>query len=159
MPSSNTITYDQNPPHRPGTDDVGGAAKVNARRPPDPQRALTAEDINQLSKQIVEIAGVSPVAILVVVNTGTPTIESVTGMGSAAKNPSTYTLTDLGVGHTRISWPANTFPARIARHTADISDTTGQIATTTGVNQAEVYTEDAGGGASDKSFVLFIMGQ
>lgn len=159
MPSSNTLTYDQTPPHRPGVDDVGGAAKVNARQPADPVRAPVAEDFNQMSKQIVEIAGVLPVAILTVLNSGAVSIESITGMGSAAKNPSTYTPTRLGVGHVTVTWPASTFPPRIARHTADIADTQGQIAVVTNVNGAEIFTTDSGGGAADHNFVLYIMGQ
>lgn len=157
--SVNTVTYDQVPPIRPGVDDMGGAQKQNARRPPDPQRSVTAEDFNQLTKQIVEIAGVSPIAIVTVTNAGTPVIASVSGMGGAAGNPATFTVTDLGVGHTRITWPAASFPPRIARHTADLSATQGQIATVTILNGAEVYTEDSGGGADDFDFVLFVMGQ
>lgn len=49
MSSSDTLTYDQTPPHRPAIDELGGGAKVNVAPEPDPVRQLRAEDINQLS--------------------------------------------------------------------------------------------------------------
>ena len=159
--SQNTVTYDQATPHRPGIDDVGGGAKTNATDPPDPVRHITAEDINQLSKQIVELAATACAAILVIKFTaGTPSIESTTGMGSAAKNPSTFTVTDLGVGHTRISWSAGVLSQRTGRHSADLADiaTIGMISTKTISNGAEVTTLDNGASPADLEFVLFVMG-
>lgn len=159
--SSNTVTYDQVPPIRPGIDDVGGGNKQNATRPPDPQRSLTAEDWNQLSKQGVELAAVAPMAMLSVKFTaGAPVIDQMTGMGTAAKTIGTYTVTDNGNGDTSITWPAGTFPGRVAYHRAHLAGATvGMIACETLTNGVRVRTMTSAAIASDLPFVLDIMGQ
>jgi hypothetical protein len=160
--SSSTVTYDQVPPIRPGSDDVGGCAKQNATPPPDPQRSLTADDWNQVSKQIVEMAAVLPVAILgVTFNAGAPVVTVITGMGSAAKNPATYTPTDNGTGDTTISWPANTFPGRTANPMVTLNGGSGAAKSPEAVtvtNGIRVKTQD-GAGAADIAFTVAIYGQ
>ena len=57
--STNTLTFDESPPRRPGLDDVGGGQKVNDGGTPDPIRDPTAEDANQTAKQLVAIGKVN----------------------------------------------------------------------------------------------------
>lgn len=159
--SQNTVTYDLIPPLRPGIDDVGGGAKVNATQPPDPQRGLDAADWNQASKQLVELAAVVPVVVLAIKFTaGVPLIDQVTGAGTAAKNPATYTVTDNGAGDTTIAWPAGTFPGRTAPAKAGITGATvGMIAVETLTNSVRVRTLTSAAIAADLPFTLDLYGQ
>jgi hypothetical protein len=167
------VTYDEVPPFRPTVDDMGGAKKKNVeppRTPPNPVRSVTAEDWNQAVQQVEALARVAPIAILTVRWTGfTPVIEQAAGMGAAAKNPATYTVTSTAPfsADVNVSWPARTFPGRVCRHVARLASLvsgtmTGSITTEAFNNGVTVRQLDDTGGSPTSpygDFVLFIYGQ
>lgn len=161
MASSDTVTYDQTPPIRPGIDDLGGGQKVNRTQPPDPVTMMSASDFNQTTKQVVELAAVVPIVIVAIhFVAGAPQVYSVTGMGAWAKDPSHFTLQDNGTGDTTVSWAASKFPNRTAEADASITGATvGMISTETLTNSARVRTLGSGGAAADLPFILRIYGQ
>lgn len=127
----NTLTYDQDPPHRPGLDELGGGAKENHPKfPPDPVRHARAEEYNQMSKQIVRLAAIAPLAILFVrFSGGTPILDVVKTMGSLVV-PGDFRVTDEAAGTTLISWSTGlggkmppTSGAPIASITEDVDGT------------------------------------
>jgi hypothetical protein len=116
--STNTLTFAEVPPRRPGLDDVGGGHKVNGRIPPDPARDLTAEDANQTAKQIVALAGITPLVILqMTYGSGTyqfARLACAIPDLTIERMQSDWTVTINGVGDVTITWPTNTFPQRVA---------------------------------------------
>lgn len=109
MPSTNTLTFDQNPPHRAALNELGGGAKENnAKYPPDPAKHPTAEDFNQMSKQLEAVNRVMPLAILWVrTNAGSPVIDTVMAAGSTIV-PGDFTPVDNGAGDITIWWTTGT---------------------------------------------------
>jgi hypothetical protein len=105
MASSDTLTFDQDPPHRPGLSELGGGAKENSlRQPPNPVTMPTAEDFNQFSRQHEAAGRVLPLARLWVgFSGGTPAILLVQALGGNVVAAS-FTVTDEGAGVTLISW-------------------------------------------------------
>lgn len=97
-------------PRRPSTDDLGGDNKVDdADFPPGPEM-IDAIGFNQAVRQIVALARVAAASKLEVrFDGGAPYVARVPATSSNV-TASTFTVTDLGAGHTRIVWPANTFP-------------------------------------------------
>lgn len=105
MASSNTLTWDQNPPRRPSLSDLGGGAKENSVvHPPDPVTMLTAEDVNQEEKQLEGLGRVTYLArVLVTFSGGAPSIANVQAPGSAVTTGS-FMLVDEGAGVTLVKW-------------------------------------------------------
>jgi len=150
--STNTLTFDESPPRRPGLDDVGGGQKVNDGGTPDPVRDPTAEDANQTALQLVALGKVMPVALLSVANSGAPALDR---QSCAPTAPSllTFTVTDNGVGDTSITWPAGTFPAPVAKPRAYVTGATpALIAAEAITNGVRVRTRDAAGAPVDVPF-------
>ena len=130
MSSSDTLTYDQSPPHRPALSELGGGAKVNEQPEPDPVRQLRAEDVNQASKQLAALARVTPIAVLQVDQTaGTYSKTAVSGQPAAALLAA-FTVTKNGTGDVTVSWTAGLFPSPIARHRAHVVGATPLIVAT-----------------------------
>lgn len=115
MPAADYLTWDgdggSNLPRRPSTEDLGGDDKVNdAEYPPDDVEHPTADGWNQKVKQIAALSKVAEACkIEVRYNAGAPFIARVTAPGTNIVT-TTFTVTDMGVGDTKIEWPANTFP-------------------------------------------------
>jgi hypothetical protein len=158
--SSNTLTFDDTTPRRPGIGDVGGGQKENdVEFPPDPDRMPTAEDFNQISKQIVALWAVSAVAVVhVSFLTGSPIISSVysarTGLVAAD-----FSLTDHGAGDTSVlhaggKLPANTFPP-FAMQVDDVE--IDRIRAVQVTNGARVKTK-LGATGTDANFVVIFSG-
>ena len=105
MPSDHVLTFDQNPPHRAVLSELGGGEKENnAKYPPDPKKHPTAEDFNQISKQLAAANRVMPLARLwVKFNSGQPFVETVQAAGSTVV-PGDFTCVDNGAGDTTIWW-------------------------------------------------------
>lgn len=107
MSSSNTLTFDQDPPHRAALSELGGGAKENDVRPgkaPDPVKMATAEDFNQISGQLAAVNRVMPLAVLWVrITAGTPAIFALQAAGSTVI-AADFTVVDVGPGETLISW-------------------------------------------------------
>lgn len=167
MASSNTLTFDQDPPVRPAVSDVGGGAKENSvTRPPNPTTMATAEDFNQISKQIAALGGVAPLAILLVTfSGGDPSITLVKAPGSNVTTAS-FTPTDNGNGDTTIAWktgtgqPAGALPSATmvrASLMADVEiDRIRAILTTSGSDPAARVKTKLGATGTDADFILEI---
>lgn len=160
MTTPSTCVFDLTPPRRPGIDDVGGGAKQDdIFFPPDPVEMPTGADDNQHQNLHVRACGIVPAATVTVHFSGsTPSVFLVQALSLAVVS-GTFTVTDLGVGITKLSWAANKFPARIADHRAWA--TGGAIASATaetGTNFVTVRTGNAAGAAADIPFVVDIMG-
>lgn len=124
MSSSDTLTYDQTPPHRPALDELGGGAKVNGTPAPDPVRMLTAEDVNQASQQLAALGRVAPLAILQIEQSaGTYSKIAVTAQPTGV-DLATFTLTKNGTGDVTVSWSSGVFPSPVAKPRAHVTGAT-----------------------------------
>lgn len=123
MTVSNTPTWEQATPHRPGTSDLLNGTKTNKTASVDPKNPA-AEEFNQLAAQVVALAGMIPLLrISVSFSAGAPVI---VGLKTVRTDivAGTNVLTDVtiartpaggGAGDITISWPASKFPASETR--------------------------------------------
>jgi hypothetical protein len=165
MPSSDTLTYDADPPHRPALSELGGGAKENvAKRPPDPVKHPTAEDFNQMSKQHEAANRVLPLARLFVrITAGTPSVFAVQALGSNVV-VGDFTVTDNAAGDTTIAWTTGTggkLPAAVGvgglTVTSDVAiDEARAFLTTSGSNPAVRVKTKNGGTGTDTNFTVDI---
>lgn len=106
------LTFELPIPRRPTLEDCGGGLKVNGTPAPDPVRMLTAEDVNQLSKQAVASGKMIPLATLFLrFSAGAPAVVGVM-CPSGNVEISDFTVLDNGDGDTTISWPTSLLPTR-----------------------------------------------
>ena len=165
MASPDHFTYDGDagiPRRRPGVDDVGGFAKEDDQaRPPNPLTMLAAADWNQISRLLVGLSKVAPVAVIsVAINAGVPTIAF---FASVASNlvAGDITPTDNGAGDTSLTWAADTFPVAnlypggLTLNENAACDEHMAIPIANGV---QVVTEDGGVG-TDCDFTVYLHGQ
>lgn len=164
MPSENTLTFDQDPPHRADLTELGGGAKENdAIHKPDPIKMPTAEDFNQFSKQLAGINRVMPLALVWIrITAGTPAVFAVQAPGSGVVIAD-FTLTDEGAGQTLIEWTTGTggkLPGAIGVKASQTDDTEidriRAILTTSGSNPAARVKTKLGAVATDCNFCLEI---
>lgn len=165
--ASNTLTFDDDPPHRASLDELGGGAKENnAAFPPDPVRHPTAEEFNQFGRQLEALNRVMPLAVLWVrINAGTPSIVTVQAVGSGV-SVSSFTVTDVGVGETRITWktgagqPAGALPPAVGVKASQTDDTEidriRAILGSFGGDPAATVKTKLGAAATDCNFCLEI---
>ena len=163
MASSNTLTYDDVPPHRPALSELGGGTKEN--RPgyaPNPVTMATAEDFNQMSKQLAALGAMAPlVQFDVTISAGTPVIANFTSLRQGLVLGD-FTVTDAGVGSTQISWLATKLPplgrgpiAGLTQNTAN-ADGVKAFYTTVSSNPAVQVVTSVGGVATDINFTVQI---
>lgn len=153
---SNTLTFDQTIPRRPGVDDLGGASQQNDPRYPPKAGMPTAEMANQAQKLGACLGGLVPVAIVSVrFSSGTPVIDLYVEARSIPVQP---TLTDLGNGDTKVSWATYPFPAPVARPGVDIAEDIAMLAPVAVAVSGgyEVKTRNSSGTLTDCAFVLKI---
>ncbi len=168
MASVDTLTFDQNPPHRAGVSELGGGAKEDSVPfPPDPVKHPTAGDFNQFTQQHAAANRVLPLARLWVrFATGTPSIFAVQALGSNVVADS-FDVTDVGAGETLISWktgtdaPDGALPAAVgvkADQTDDVEIDRGPraILTTSGSDPAARVKSSLAGTPTDCNFCLEI---
>lgn len=164
MPADNTLTFDQDPPHRADLTELGGGAKENdAIHKPDPVKHPTAEDFNQASKQLAAFNRVAPLALVWVrITAGTPAIYMVQALGANVV-PTDFTPTDEGAGQTLITWTTGTggkLPGAIgvkASQTDDVEiDRIRAILTTNGSDPAARVKTKLGLTGTDCNFCLEI---
>jgi hypothetical protein len=162
MTVSNTLTWDQNPPIRPGLPDITGGTKTN--RPgkvPDPTTQPCAEEDNQRAAQIAGIARVVPMArVCVTISGGVPTITSVQAPGTNVAAGS-FIVTDNGAGDTTVSWVATVLPAVAGFPAVSQGDDTAidrirAFYTTLGGNQAVRIKSFLGATPTDCSYAVDI---
>ena len=158
MSSSDTLTYDQTPSHRPVLSELGGGAKVNAQPEPDPVRQFRAEDCNQMAKQLAALARVAPIAILQVDESGgVYTKVAVSGQPTAAIL-SAFSVIRNSAGNITVSWTAGIFPAPIARPRVNLLGSTPLITAVEVLSNVSCRLHFAthAGAATDASFDLEI---
>lgn len=101
-------------PRRPGIDDVGGGRKENRTAPANPNTSPTAQDWNQLSKQLIALAKTTPaIRVSITIVGGVPGLQMSTGSGydSPTSVLSTdLTIVDNGVGNTTVKWAKGRIP-------------------------------------------------
>ena len=161
MTVSNTLTWDENPPRRPGLSDITGGTKENRPgRAPDPVTMPCAEEDNQRAKQIAAMAAVVPMAILYITfPAGVPTV-AVKAVGTNVV-AGDFTAVDNGPGDTTIHWAASVLPpvwsAPIMSQVEDLEiDRMRAFYTTSGANQAVQVKTSLGGAGTDAAFVVEI---
>jgi hypothetical protein len=167
MASSDTLTFDADPPHRAGLSELGGGAKENSTvYPPDPVKHPTAQDFNQMSQQLSAVNRVMPLAILWVrIVAGVPSIFALQAAGTNVVTGS-FTVVDVSVGETLISWKTGTgvgapaLPAAVGVRAAQTDDTAidrlRAILTTSGSDPAARVKSFLGAAATDCNFCLEI---
>lgn len=148
-----TCTYDQTPPKRPQEVDVLNGEKENSTATVPPHMPA-AEEYMQIARQAIAASRMVPVLrcrIPLATNGGVPIVDS---MSSVRGDLGVLDLTvqDLGIGWTRITWPAGRLPPPIAPPEGFVHSVSGPcfvsaIAITNGV---EVRTWDAAGAPSDE---------
>lgn len=164
MASSNTLTYDQDTPHRAALSELGGGDKKNHTDPnkaPDPVTMLTAEDENQNEKQIAAFNRICPlVRLWVTFSAGTPSIASVQAMGENVL-ANDFTVVDNGDGDTTIWWTTGaggTLPPVVgpkSSQTSDVEiDRLRSFLTVVGSNPAVRIKSKLGAVATDANFVV-----
>ena len=159
MALSNTLTYDQTPPHRPGVDELGGAAFQNrADFPPDPSTQLTAEMWNQLTKLGPALAKVTPAVILDITNTGAPAIATCIAAGGNITSGD-FDVNRVGAGDTLVTHTGGKLPPQTYRAFAQQVDDVeiDRIRVVPIANGWRVKTK-LGATGTDCSFVLVISG-
>lgn len=154
---SNTLTYDQAVPRRPGLDDLGGATQENDPDYPPLVGMPTAEMANQAQKLLTALGAVTPLAIVSVrFNAGVPIVDLYTEVRQLA--PAAPTLADLGAGDTSITWTPFPFPAPVARAMVTLTDDLAMLAPVVVpiANGFEVKTRNSAGALADCGFVVAI---
>lgn len=102
MTLSNTLTYDQDGWHRPGIDELGGGAFKDVVKPSDPRSKPVASSFNQLTRQVVAEAALSPSArVQVEFPGGVPTITSLIALHSSL-SAGDFNVIDNGNGDTSL---------------------------------------------------------
>jgi hypothetical protein len=116
-------TWDVTPqPYRPGTSDFNGAVLENSgANPPNPATMPTAELFNTMSLLLVSLGKVVPNAVISVAGGATPAITGFAAAPSAVVL-STFTVTRLGAGNVKVTWPAGTFPAAATQPTVSLNN-------------------------------------
>jgi len=158
IPNTWDITGGSGGPRRPSLEDVGGATLVDDDEdPPDPETMPYAAQLNQLQMQASAQGKVCDfIAFSVQFSGGTPSIAAVTAPGTDIVI-GTLSPTDFGVGNTRITWPANTFPPPLLKPTGTINEDVGELVGISVVpitGGVEVRTYRATGGAADLAFTV-----
>lgn len=100
---SSTLTYDQDPWHRPGLDELGGASQQLATIPRDPRTVPHVKTFQQLVRQIVSQATLAPsVRLQVEFPSGVPTITQLIALNTEIV-AGDFTITDNGNGDTSLT--------------------------------------------------------
>lgn len=109
MPAVDTLTFDDNPPHRAALAELGGGAKENsADFPPNPVKHPTAQEFNQFGKQHEAFNRMVPLARLFIrFSAGTPSVYAVQAPGSTVVTTD-FTIVDNGNGDTTVWWTTGT---------------------------------------------------
>lgn len=159
MTSPNASTFDIAPPYRPGSADFNGSAKVDdSENPPDPTIMPSAAEYNTLTKLMVALGKVIPVAVVSIKFTAAvPSIDLFSAPGSNVTLP-TFVVTDNGAGDTSITWPANTFPAPVAQPTVSLNQDANYAAPRVFAiaNGVRIKTPNLSGTLQDAAFTVCI---
>jgi hypothetical protein len=162
MASSNVLTYNQTPPHRPGIDELGGGAFENDPDfPPHPTTEPAAEDFNQTTKQLVAQARMmAAVEFYVVFTAGVPAINTVVGLpdGLVAGD---FTVVDNGAGDTSITHTGGKIPPQMypaPKGLTLVQDVEIDRARAFKITNGWQVKTKLGGTGTDCNFVLIVSG-
>lgn len=166
MASEDTLTFDQDPPHRAALSELGGGAKENNTTfRPDPVKHPTAEDFNQMSRQLEAFNRMTPlVRLFVRIIAGTPSVFAVQAPGNNVATGD-FNVIDNGAGDTTIWWTTGTgglLPAAVGvgglTITEDVAITEARALLTTqaGNPAVRVKTKITGSVATDAHFTVDI---
>lgn len=156
------LTYDGDianaiSPFRPGIQDVGGGAKLDdADFTPDPVTMFTAADFNQMGLLLVALGKVTPAAIIVVTNAGTPAVSAIRAAGSLLVSGD-FTVIDHGAGDTEITCPSTKIMQPLAG--LGFSQAAGDFRVSGRVNGTNdgirIETRNSAGTLADVNFIAF----
>jgi len=165
MPAVDTLTFDDNPPHRAALVELGGAGKENSTDfPPNAVKHPTAQEFNQYAKQIAAFNRMTPLARLFIrIAGGVPSVLAVQAAGSTIATTD-FTVVDNAAGDTTVWWTTGTggkLPAALGvgglTITEDIAITEQRaILTSVSGNPAVRVVTKAGGVATDASYTVEI---
>jgi hypothetical protein len=152
-------TYDQTPPKRPEEIDLLNGAKQNTTATVPPHMPA-AEEYMQIARQAMaasRMAAVLRFRLPLASTAGVPIVDSFSSVRGDLGLGDLVTQ-DLGVGWTRITWPAGRLPPSISPPEAFVHNVSapifvGAIAVSNGV---EVRTWDAAGVAIDADVSLAV---
>ncbi len=100
---SSVLTYDQEAWHRPGVDELGGGSHENVTKSRDPRTVPDADLSNQLVRQIVSQASLTPsVRLQVTFAAGVPSVSGLVALNTTLV-AADFTLTDNGAGDTSLT--------------------------------------------------------
>jgi hypothetical protein len=151
MAAQDTLTFDLVPPRRPTLDDVGGGQKENAAGlpPPDPRTCPSAEEWNQISKQVVASGRVEAVCQLSLAYDTSSANYYITMVSAAGDDvvSGTFTMVRNAAGDCSITWPVDTFPSAARQPGASINGTHPALSCASLIsNGVRVLMASAGGG-------------
>jgi hypothetical protein len=158
------MTMNEDPPRRPGIDDLGGGEKENATNPPNPRTGLDARDWNQLSKQLAAIALVVPqLRVWVRFNAGVPVIDSFAAWSGNITTPDLVPV-DNGTGDTTIQIDTDLLANQMGKASAAITEAGGGLARhpevvatiVSGNYEFRIKTGDSAGALANLAFRLDI---
>ena len=154
MSVSDTVTYQQTPPIRPGIADIRDGVKSNSTATVPPHMPNAAEH-NQTAGLLEAHGQVVPMFVMSVeFSAGAPVAHSL-GCARTDKVVGDFTLTDNGAGDTSITVAASTFPAAKTKPMASLNGTAaGFIAADPATNGVRVRTWNSAGVATDLPFTV-----
>lgn len=108
-----TSPFDENPSRRPTVEDLGGGAKVDGPVAPDPVTMLTATDMNAWGVVGAAVAGMMPLLLLRLTQSGGS--YSLVGFRSVSSTmvAGNVTVTKNGTGDVTVSWTSTTLPGTL----------------------------------------------
>lgn len=155
---SDISPFDETPARRPTVEDLGGAQKIDGPVPPNAVTMCTAHDLNEFGLVGAGVAGVCPLAIIVVAQAaGAYTIQSVRAPGSNVI-AGTFTPTKNGTGDITVAWTAGALPGTVAID-ASLQSGAGDYGhedTLPSATSARIKIKDHTDTAQDSGFTLFI---
>lgn len=155
MVAPNANTFDLAIPRRPGTNDFNGVAKIDdSNEPPDPQTMPNAAEWNTIEWLVLALGRVMPVLVLSILGSASPSVISFPCARSTVVI-GTFTVTRNSAGDVSITWPANTFPASASPPIVSLNGSAdGRITADAIANGVRVYSYNAAGAATDRSFTV-----
>lgn len=154
MSVSNTVTFKQTPPIRPGIADIRDGEKANETGtvPPD---MPNASEHNQSALLLEAYGQVAPLFVMSIeFSAGAPLVHSL-GCIRTDKVSGDFTLTDNGAGDTSITFAAGTFPSAKAKPVAGLNGSAAGFVVADPIsNGVRVRTFNSAAAAADLPFTV-----
>lgn len=160
MTVSDTLTYDETPPRRPGIDDILVTTKEQPAGlpPPNPRYGPTAEEANQSGKQIVALAKVTPTVVMSLMYDSASAEYEVLQFSAAGSDVAidTFTPTRNAKGDISVTWPAETFPSPAAKPEVSANGTTPCLSCVDSISNGVRVLLETTGGPIDAPFTVSV---